>query len=191
MNNLLCILPVLALSVGCISANAQSEVAAHETLHFDPPALAALPHISCDQGAPVLTTTTSCTFNVSDVFNQLQKQGSLTVQFDENSLFATEGSMSAFKYAELHIVNVNDNGASDGGSANVGSPELLAKTNFVAAPSGKINVPIVLDNGTLFQMLSAGKVSVQTTLEACATDSAITVEYTLASSVNLEVNKSL
>jgi hypothetical protein len=178
MNKLFSILPALFLTTGCCAIGAEAEVSAHATMHFDPPTAALNLHISCDQ-VPVLSTSASSSFDVSDVFQQVQKQGSLTVKFDESSLVATEGSLSPFKYAEVYAFN------------NGETPELLAKTGFNADANGKVEVPIVMDGGRLVQILSAGKVNVQTMLETCIVSSPIVVDYTLGANLNLSANKSL
>lgn len=163
---------------GCISAVATGDVTAHATLQFDKTAPANLAHILCDQNV-VLSTTAQNSFDVSNALQELQKQGTLSVSFTENSLTATQGDFSAFKYAELYINN------------DAEQPELLAKTSFNANASGKVDVPIVMDSGRLFQLLSQGKVTVTSTLESCLPAQPIAAQYTLSSDVKFTANKSL
>jgi hypothetical protein len=177
MKTLLSFVPVLFLTA-CMSVLATGDVTAHATLQFDKTAPANLAHILCEQNL-VLSTTAHDSFDISNVLQELQKQGSLQVTFTESSLLPTQGSLSAFKYAELYIANDKE------------QPELLAKTNFSQNANGKVDVPIVMDSGRLFQVLSQGKVNITSTLESCLPAEPIVAQYTLASDMQFKANKSL
>ena len=171
-------IPVLfsLISFGCISGTASDFVGATESLSFTGATeLIGILPTTCAPNAPVFSTTQSSSFDISDPLRQLQKQGSLSVSFDTNTL---TGNLTDFKHASIYVFNDGD------------QPELLTETDFTPT-NGAVNLSFKMDQGRLFQIVSAGKTNVQVQLTACATTQPISIQYALGAIVNFSFTKGI
>ena len=172
------IVPVLLslLSFGCVSGTASDNVSATESMSFaGATQLAGLLPTTCQPGSPVFSTTQTTDFDISNPLQQLQKQGSLSVSFDTNTL---SGNLTDFKHASIYIYNDGD------------TPELLTQTDFTPT-NGVVNLAFTMDEGRIFQIVSAGKTNVEVELSACATSAPIDIQYTLGATVNFSFTKGI
>jgi hypothetical protein len=169
------ILFALAITLGgCVSGTLSDTITVNKDLSFVPPVVGGFsPAICGTTNAPVFTTTQNTTFDMSDAVSQLQKQGTLTVSFTENSV---SGDLSAFKHARVFI---NNDGL---------PPELLSETDFTPT-NGKVNLPILLDNSVVVADLSSGKINLTVDLSSCVPASAVDVHYTMTANLSLAVSK--
>lgn len=171
------LISLLALSVlsttACVSGTLSDTVGASETLNFNIPEAKGIGFVACS-GQTTFTTIQSTTIDISNALQELEKQGSLTVNFTDNSL---AGNLSSFKHADIYIGNPSD------------QPQLLSQTDFVPT-NGKVELPIILDHGTLFQILSAGQAQVIVSLSTCGVPTdAQSITYDLSASIDLSFSK--
>jgi hypothetical protein len=175
MNKL--ILAFLPLATACISANLSDTVADTESMSFPVPVVASTPHITCDLGGPVFETTqTSPPFNLSDFFTQLDKHGTLTVNFTNNSL---TGDLSSFKHATLTLLD------------SAGNSQPLSDTDFTPV-NGVVELPLLLTSAQLVATLATGPVNVVVDLQSCLpanTSGSLTVNYTLGAKASFAYSK--
>jgi len=159
---------------GCVTGTLSDTVHVTEDMQFAVPVIGGFsPPICGSANAPVFTTTQGTSFDMSDVVSQLQKQGTLAVDFTDNGI---SGDLSAFKHARIFI---NNDGL---------PPALLSETDFVPV-NGHVNLPILLDHAVLVADVARGKVNVTVDLSTCIPTSAVDVHYTMNADLALTVSK--
>lgn len=163
----------LALTLGgCVQGTLSDSLSVSEDMTFVPPSLSGFSPPICSTST-VFTTTQSTTIDVHDPLSQLKKQGTLTVAFTENAL---SGDLSSFKHARIYVNNDNQ------------PQQLLSETDFTPV-NGVVPLPILLDNNTLVDMLSAGVVNITVDLSTCVPTSAVDIHYTMGANLLLNVKK--
>lgn len=179
-------LPALFLSaaVACAAVSADDTVKESQTLTFQAPSLGVnVPtQFTCAGNGPIFTTQQDTPpFDLSDFFQQLQKQGTLTVNIDQSTLtpLDQDGSTSstqafqALKHAQLTI---------DG--------QLLAETDFTLV-NGVVNLPITMPINTLTNLLAQGPQTIHIVLQTCvpSVSGNVSANYTIQVSVNFSTTK--
>jgi hypothetical protein len=166
--------PLAIILSSCVQGTLSDTISVNESLSFALPSAASDIVLTCEDST-TFDTTQSTSFDVSDALSHLKDQGTLSVAFTENSI---TGDLTGFQHARIMI-------------NNDGQPQqLLSDTDF-ASVNGKVSLPILLDNNTLVDILSAGKTYLTVDLSTCVPSSAVSISYTMTANVSLDVHKGI
>jgi hypothetical protein len=176
------LLSLAALSASCVSATASDDATVSQSV--DLPAVPAGLPTSVVNGLPAITLDKSVPADISSTLSSLKSVGKVSMAFPVNSL-TSSSDMS-------WLTNVRATIATTDGTL----PEATLSDYTVSGdPGDTVNLPIVMDGGTLLQYLSeSGGVNLHFYITGDASTiptDGITLMWTLTAHADISVSKSL